>query len=208
MITAVLFDVDGVLLDSMLSNAEWFREILGHFGFVGPRDDEMYEYFSLPSDDIVRKFALNADEKKIEEILEYGFSIASSKVDQLMRVPEHALDVVQKLSRKYKLGLVTSRRKDFMNEVYSRYPQDLFPTVVTIEETKKHKPDPEPLLLAAEELNVPPEQCVYIGDMPSDVEAGHAAGMKVIIYSKVTVPGADKQTEDFSEIPNLIKLLD
>ena len=58
----VLFDVDGVLLDSMLSNAEWFREALGHFGYAGPRDDAMHDLFHLPAADVVKKFAVGASE--------------------------------------------------------------------------------------------------------------------------------------------------
>lgn len=205
MIKAVLFDVDGVLLDSMLSNAEWFRQILGHFGYTGPRDDELYPLFSLPANDVVRKFAIGADEQKIEEILNYGFAMESRNVDDLIRVPDHALDTVKKLSHEYTLGLVTSRRKAFMHEVYMRYPQTLFPVVVTIEDTTKRKPDPEPLFLAAKRLHVVPQACVYIGDMPSDVEAGHAAGMKVIIFSKNKIEGADAQTDVFTELPTLIE---
>ncbi len=207
MINAILFDVDGVLLDSMLANAEWFREMLEHFGYRGPRDDEMYALFHLPGADVVRKYAADASEEKIKEILHYGYTKESRLVDHLLRVPDHAVSTVQKLARHYQLGIVTSRRNVYMAEVYAYFPRKLFQAVVTIEDTKKRKPDPEPLLLAAERLGVPADHCVYVGDMPSDVEAGRAAGMKVIIFSKNEIPGADAQTENFAEIPVMLEKL-
>jgi len=56
----------------------------------------------------------------------------------------------------------------------------LFETVVGGDETEKHKPDPEPLLLAAERMGVDPSQAAYVGDSPFDVGAAKAAGMYAI----------------------------
>ena len=53
----------------------------------------------------------------------------------------------------------------------------LFETVVGGDETEKHKPDPQPLLLAAERLGVAPTDCAYVGDSPFDIRAAKAAGM-------------------------------
>ena len=53
----------------------------------------------------------------------------------------------------------------------------LFETVVGGDETDRHKPDPEPLLLAAERLGVAAAETAYVGDSPFDVRAAKAAGM-------------------------------
>ena len=53
----------------------------------------------------------------------------------------------------------------------------LFETVVGGDETEKHKPDPEPLLLAAQRLGVSPQDCAYVGDSPFDIRAAKAAPM-------------------------------
>ena len=79
--------------------------------------------------------------------------------------------------------------------------------MVAYEDTENHKPHPEPLLLAAKSLNVSPEECVYIGDVENDLIAGRAAGMKVIIYAKEAILGADAQTASFKELPQLIQKL-
>lgn len=53
-------------------------------------------------------------------------------------------------------------------------------TVVSGDRLPQRKPDPAPLLLAAGELDVPPAQCIYVGDAPHDIQAGQAAGMRTI----------------------------
>jgi pyrophosphatase PpaX len=53
----------------------------------------------------------------------------------------------------------------------------MFETLVGGDETERHKPDPQPLLVAAERMGVAPEACAYVGDSPFDVRAARAAGM-------------------------------
>jgi pyrophosphatase PpaX len=53
----------------------------------------------------------------------------------------------------------------------------LFETIVGGDETERHKPDPQPLLLAAERLGADPADTAYVGDSPFDVRAAKAAGM-------------------------------
>ena len=56
----------------------------------------------------------------------------------------------------------------------------LFDIVVGGDETQRHKPDPAPLLLAAERLSVDPRMCAYVGDSPFDIRAAKAARMHAI----------------------------
>lgn len=71
----------------------------------------------------------------------------------------------------------------------------------------RHKPDPEPLLLAAQKLGVKPEETVYIGDVENDLKAAHAAGMKVILYSKDKPEDADAYATSFEKLPSIIGAL-
>ena len=72
------------------------------------------------------------------------------------------------------------------------------------EDTEKHKPDPEPLLLVSKKLNTKPEEMVYIGDMESDLKAAHSAGMKAVLYNKKNLLNAEYWTPSFSKIPKII----
>src|SRR5262249_45879710 len=77
-----------------------------------------------------------------------------------------------------RLGVVTAKRRSTVELAFARVPvAHLFETVVGGDETEKHKPDPEPLLLAAERMGAEPGDCAYVGDSPFDVRAAKAAGM-------------------------------
>src|SRR5258706_802170 len=80
-----------------------------------------------------------------------------------------------------RLGVVTAKRRATVDLAFARVPlAHLFETVVGGDETEKHKPDPEPLLLAAERMNALPAETAYVGDSPFDIRAAKAAGMYAI----------------------------
>ena len=77
-----------------------------------------------------------------------------------------------------RLGIVTAKRRQTVELAFARIPiAHLFETVVGGDETARHKPDPEPLLLALERIGASPEEAAYVGDAPFDVQAAKAAGL-------------------------------
>ncbi len=79
------------------------------------------------------------------------------------------------------LGVVTSKVEWAARECYEYYGLGEFLTIqVFHDDTERHKPDPQPLLLAASKGGLVPERCVYVGDATHDMAAGKAAGMRTI----------------------------
>ncbi len=77
-----------------------------------------------------------------------------------------------------RLGVVTAKRRSTVELAFASVPLGhLFEAVVGGDETERHKPDPEPLLLGAERLGADPAATAYVGDSPFDVRAAKAAGM-------------------------------
>ena len=80
-----------------------------------------------------------------------------------------------------RLGVVTAKRRATVELAFASVPLGhLFETVVGGDETECHKPDPEPLLLAASRMGAEPARTAYVGDSPFDVLAAKAAGMYAI----------------------------
>jgi pyrophosphatase PpaX len=97
-----------------------------------------------------------------------------------------------------RLGIVTAKRRATVELAFAAVPlAHLFDTVVGGDETAKHKPDPEPLLLAAERMGADPAQTAYVGDSPFDVLAAKAAGMFAVavtwgrIHDRSRLEGAE-----------------
>jgi pyrophosphatase PpaX len=79
------------------------------------------------------------------------------------------------------LGIVTAKRRATVELAFEHVPfGHLFDVVVGGDETLRHKPEPEPVLLALERLGAPPEEAAYVGDSPFDVAAGKAAGVYTV----------------------------
>lgn len=94
------------------------------------------------------------------------------------------------------LGVVTSRcRKEYRDYFSVFHLEELFGRIICADETAKHKPEPDPLYKYAELEKVELSDCIYIGDMPTDVacakKAGMAAGFVLWNNSKILCPEAD-----------------
>ena len=77
-----------------------------------------------------------------------------------------------------RLGIVTAKRRQTVDLAFARIPiEHLFETVVGGDETTRHKPDPEPLLLALDRMSARPGDAAYVGDAPFDIKAAKAAGL-------------------------------
>jgi pyrophosphatase PpaX len=86
-----------------------------------------------------------------------------------------------------------------------------FDTLVTIEDSERHKPYPDPLLVASQRLGVPPAEMIYIGDALVDIKAGKAAGMRTawVTWGSGTLDEIDSLHPDykFDSMEDLLSLL-
>ena len=205
----MIFDVDGVLIDSFEANLNFFQNLFNKAGYIRELTrEEAKKLFHLPMKDLIRNYLQLNDENELERIFKLGKEYVANYPNHLLTFPVNYQAIIKKLAQEYTLGIVTSRVRGGV----FRIPQlnalkEYFKILVYFEDTLKHKPDPEPLLLALKKLEVKPEEAVYIGDMPSDIEAAKSAGMKIIIYSILKLDGADATTSSFEELLNLIRTL-
>ena len=174
----VLFDLDGTVIDSgaiiLASMRHAAKEVLK----TDVSDEQLMAAVGGPG--------LEAQMR----------TIAPDRVDELVSVyrahnePLHdelkccagMEDVLLRLKEEgRRLGIVTAKRHQTVELAFARLPiEHLFETVVGGDDTKRHKPDPEPLLLALDRLDARPEDAAYVGDAPFDVKAARAAGVHAI----------------------------
>jgi len=171
----VLFDLDGTVVDSgeiiLASMRHATREVLGR----EYRDEELMQAVGGPGLEAQME-ALAPD--YVHELVS-GYRAHNEPLHDELRSCDGMGDVLVRLRDEgRRLGLVTAKRRSTVELAFARVPLGhLFETIVGGDETERHKPDPEPLLLAAERMGARPAETAYVGDSPFDVRAAKAAGM-------------------------------
>jgi pyrophosphatase PpaX len=173
----LLFDLDGTLIDSLPVIRQTFEHVYKEMGLPWEAEQIM-ETVGLPLIEVCRRFGGERQQEMFDRYLHYQEAIH----DQQIRGFPGAAECLAELKRKnYSLGVVTAKRRRLaLRGLRLSGMADFFSVVVAMEDTTRHKPDPEPVLKAMAELNADPLFTVFIGDSPFDIAAGKNAGVKTI----------------------------
>ena len=208
MIKAVIFDLDGVLFDSYEANFIYFKELGKLLKLRVPSRSEFHKkYYYQPTKEMLKILNNIKDMKKLTNKLK----AAQGKITahwQHEKLSEGSEEALKKLHKNYLLGLATSRSKTGLDR-YLKFAKTkkYFKAIVGLDHVKNHKPHPESLLLAAKILKIKPTEAVYVGDAPTDLKAARGAGMKIIIFGKKKIKGADAYVKNFNQLIPAIKKL-
>ncbi len=202
---AVLFDVDGVLVD-VHDLLRPFYEACDEMGL--PRISEDSFYGRLVGHRPVEKIQelLQIDQKTAEKLYHKFREKYKSRASGI-RVLPHAREVVRLLHEKgLGVGIVTTKSRDTALSVLDSQGF-WYDVLVSASDVSSIKPSPEPLLKAAESLGVRSEDCIMVGDHPYDMLAAKRAGM--IPVGVLTGVGRREDLEKAGAkiiIPNLSQL--
>jgi len=171
----VLFDLDGTVVDSggiiLASMRHATQEVLGR----DYSDEELMQAVGGPGLE-AQMSALAPDH--VDQLVDVYRAHNEPLHDELEACPGMEDVLVRLHDEGRRLGVVTAKRRSTVELAFARVPLGhLFETIVGGDETDRHKPDPEPLLLGAERLGADPAATAYVGDSPFDVRAAKAAGM-------------------------------
>jgi phosphoglycolate phosphatase len=207
MIKAVIFDIDGVLIDSLDANTQFYQKVLVKFGYKKPLKRDIQKIFHMTFMDGIRHLTKEKSEERILEMFNYGMKIPYP-INKL-RVPAYANRTLLDLSKKYTLAIVTNRTpRGIKNYFRSAKTMKFFSVVIGRDDFKNPKPHPEPLLVALKHLSLKPGEAVYVGDTRTDMEAAMAADMKFILYSKKPIKDAHIRVKNFKELYTALKRFD
>lgn len=176
---AVLFDLDGTLIDTIGLLLECARHT-----FEGrtpaPTDDEWIAGIGTP---LRKQFAAyTTSDEEIEQLTQRYRTFQREHHDRLTSAFPGVLETLDELERRgHPMGIVTSKSNEMMDRGLEwvgimKHMQ----TRIGMDSAKKHKPDPEPVLVALEELDYSPHEAVFLGDSPHDIASGNAAGVTTI----------------------------
>ncbi len=185
---AMLFDLDGTLVDTMPLHFQAYRDVLGELGITLSFKTFMAASGGAARETIPRLIDGNVCALSVEEI--HRRKVA--RADQLFSEnPPSKLPCAMLLpafARTFPIGLVSSgSRRSVETTLASMGWSSVFQVIVTGDDVQKGKPDPEGYLKGARVLGAAPEECLVFEDMDDGVAAARAAGMQVFDVRK-TLP--------------------
>jgi pyrophosphatase PpaX len=170
----VLFDFDGTVVDSGRMILASFRHATKTVLDRDLSDAELLAAVGTPLREQMRLF----DAERVDELVEV-YRAHNEPLHEALEACDGMLDVLRRLKGQgRKLGVVTAKRGSTLDLAFAVLPlRAYFDAVVSAEEVERHKPAPDPILLALERLGARPEEAAYVGDSPFDVVAARAAGV-------------------------------
>lgn len=177
---AVLFDLDGTLIDSIgLLLASVHHAFAAHTGRV-PTDQEWIAGIGTPLAAQLHPFTNS--EAELGELVERYRTFQRAHHDELTTAYPGTLDVVRELDRRgHPMAIVTSKGNGMMHRAldFTGLAQYMRSTI-GCDSCDRHKPDPYPVQLALRELGYEPANAIFVGDSPHDMNAGRAAGVATV----------------------------
>ncbi len=183
--TAVIFDFDGTLIDSLPAHRSITRRVLAHHG-IGITDEEFARYNGMRAKD---GYALLVKDHNVpvsvKTLIKERRKLMSHVMETVTLYPQ-APACLERLEN-YTLAVATSSGRSYLDSFIKRFGiGNAFAATVTGTEVKNAKPYPDIFLQAAHKLQTAPDQCVVIEDAPNGVIAAKRAGMIVVALLTTT----------------------
>jgi pyrophosphatase PpaX len=208
-VEAVLFDLDGTLIDTVELILTSFRHATCAVLGESLPDEVMMAGVGMPLIQQMRDFS----PEHADELLRVYREHNAEAHDRMVCEYPGTVQVLKELQRRgLTMGVVTSKGTPMTLRGLRLFDLErFFGVVVTADDVPLHKPDPFPLRHAAELLGVDVERCAYLGDSPHDMEAAKAAGAVAIAATwgafgaeAVLAPGPDFSIASITELPALL----
>ncbi len=201
-IKAVLFDMDGLMVDTEPLHLQAFNFALEKFGKYLTEEENTKRYIGTPdidgARDMVARYNLPIS---VSELLKVKQDKSREFLKKSLNPEPGLIELLNNLKKNgYKVAIASSSSLENIKTVIeSLGVKEVIDQLASAEEVKEGKPAPDVYLLAAEKLGVKPEECLVLEDAPKGVQAGKAAGMKVF-----AVPSQYTKGQDFSQADKVL----
>jgi beta-phosphoglucomutase len=208
MISAIVFDFDGVIADSEVLHLRAYQEVLRPLGTTLTRDDYFARYLGFDDDGVFRTLAADrgltlsaADIQQLIAVKCGVFEALESSADLLF---PGAADCIRRLATEFELGIASGARRAEIEPVLERAAlASCFRFIVASGDTAASKPSPEPYLRAAALHGRPAQECVAIEDSRWGIASAKGAGMTCVgitqTYPRGELAEADRIIDSLDE---------
>ncbi len=213
-IKALCFDVDGTLSDTDNVYAQKVRDFLPRFLFKDPERvaRRFIMWIEAPGNALLGFADTIGLDDEMVAVLNWLYLHQKHSEKTFLLVPG-VDEMLKQLYGRYPMAVVSTRNeRTTMNFLEQFDLVKYFDVIVTGLSTEHTKPYPDPVLFAAKKMNIPPENCVMIGDTTVDIRAGRSAGAQTVGVlcgfgeePELRKMGADEILEDTPKVVQLLK---
>ena len=169
----IIFDLDGVLINS-INNMKYALLSTEKKMNIKLNFNDYKKYLGLPFDDIMGKMKIKVDVNQIKKNYEH---FSKKKISEI-KIDKNILIGLKLLKKKYKLAVFTSKSRNRTLNILKKY--NFFKYIVTSDDIKKGKPNPEGLIKIISRLKVKKTNTIFVGDSLYDYQASKLAKIKYL----------------------------
>ena len=189
-IKSIIFDMDGVIFDTELVYLEIWSKVFEKYGYKLQK--EVYAEVLGTGRENVKKVFLNnyGNELPIDKMYREKDEDLEKAVDKGIPLKQGAYEILSYLkNNNYKIALATSASKErALKQLRYADIEKFFDVIVSRDDVKETKPNPDIFLKAAKKLNVNPNECIVIEDSSAGIKAAFNAGMAGIHFVDLKEP--------------------
>lgn len=202
---AIIYDVDGTILDTLKMNMIPLQKIIKEELHEDYSYEQVLKFASYPGMKVMEELKIKDKEKTYARWVRYV-----NDYEEGAEVYSGVREVLETFHKYMRQAVVSAKtRKQYQIDVVSKGLDQYMETAVLAEDTDLHKPNPAPILLCLERLNVKKEEVIYIGDALSDYQCCQAAGVDFgyAKWGSVSSEGIINPTFTFHQPIDMLKLL-
>ena len=187
-VRVIVYDCDGVLIDSRRANQAYYNHILDHFGLPALRPEQMNLVQTAAAPEVIDALFLGTGLR--DEAQHYQATLPNDDFLPLVRLESDVREVLTELRAVYRTALVTNRAKSLAPVLRHHGLEGLFDLVVSGLDVRKPKPDPEGLLMVMNHFSASPASVLYVGDSEIDRILCSNAGVHFVAYKNEALEAA------------------
>lgn len=218
MLRTIIFDFDGIIVDSEPIIMKLTQEMAAKEGWAVSEDDYYQDYLALDDRGIVehlfKSHGRAVDHSRVEELVNWKSRVYGTIIENGLPTLPGAVDFVRQAAKTYPLAIASGSARSEIEHLLEKLGlRDLFRVIASADDCTRSKPDPEVYLKALTGMNTLPEfqqspllasECLAIEDAPGGIEAARAAGIRSmgLAHSRATesLTHADWVFSGFEEV--------
>jgi HAD superfamily hydrolase (TIGR01509 family) len=184
MIHAILFDFDGTLANTLPYYLSSYKAALKELGFILPDREVVQRCFGKKEEVVCTSLGIPEKTQKFSEL--YFNAVKESFIEA--RLFEGAVNLLEYCQeRKIKTAIITFAYRWYIDSMIAQFKLgNLIDLVISNDDIKNPKPDPEAVIKACKVFQIAPENCLVVGDSGSDIKMANAAGSKSVLLHPST----------------------